>query len=265
MQFSLAPQAEAAGYSLLAFDSIGSTNSEALDRARQGTPGPLWVVSPHQRSGRGRRGRAWEGPPGNLAASLLLDVTCDPAVAATLGFVAGLAVEQALRISLPALEHGSRLRLKWPNDVLLDGAKLVGILLESEMMMGGRRIVVVGIGINVVAYPENAPYRATSLAASGAHLSAPSLFETLSATWLACHAQWRDGDGLPEIRRQWLTRAAGVGEAVAINTGSEIIRGTFETIDDAGQLVVRQADGSLKTITAGDVHFGAAATAKDPS
>lgn len=265
MRFTLAPQAEAFGYSLIAFEQIGSTNTEALERARSGETRPLWIVSHHQVSGRGRRGRAWIAPPGNLAASLLLQVECEPAVAATLGFVAGLAIDEALRTSVPALQQGDRLKLKWPNDVLLDGAKLVGILLESEVLPGGRRVVVIGMGVNVVAHPQDAPYPVTALAAAGSTIDAAGLFETLSATWLTWYARWQNGEGMPDIRRQWLTRAAGLGEPVAIRFGDETVRGNFETIDDSGQLVVLRPDGQRTTITAGDVHFGSAASARDQS
>ena len=144
-RFLLAPTRRREGYRLEAHDTVGSTNALALERARAGDPGKLWIVSKQQESGRGRRGRAWATPQGNLAATLLLVTDCDLALAATLGFVAGLALADALDAVVPdgriaiAPDGGSgagrnRFELKWPNDVLADGAKLAGILLESAML-----------------------------------------------------------------------------------------------------------------------------------
>jgi len=255
MRFSLAPQAEAAGYRLLAFDVVeGSTNTDAMERARAGAEANLWVVTAHQRGGRGRRGRSWEGPRGNLAASLLVEPRCEPGMTATIGFVAGAALHEAVRICAPHLADG--LRVKWPNDLLINGGKASGMLLESEVLPRGRRVVVIGMGVNVAAAPEGAPYAVASLQQAGAHVNAASLFEALSAIWLEYFALWDNARGMARIRDAWLARAHGVGGPVAIQFGDEVIRGVFETIDAAGQLVVRLPTGEARTITAGDVHFG---------
>lgn len=255
MRFTLAPQAEASGYRLLGFDVVeGSTNTVAMEHARDGAPGNLWVVTAHQRSGRGRRGRVWQAPRGNLAASLLVELECDPGVMATVGFVAGLALHEAARVCAPHLASG--LRLKWPNDLLLNGAKTSGMLLESEVVGRGRRCVVIGIGVNIVASPEGAPYPVASLGEAGAHVDAASFFEVLSATWLEYFAFWDNGNGMDRIRQEWLSRAHGVGGPVSIQFGDDIINGIFETIDATGQLVVRTSAGEARTITAGDVYFG---------
>lgn len=225
-----------------------------MERARAGAEGNFWVVTSHQRNGRGRRGRSWQAPRGNLAASLLVEPQCDPGVTATIGFVAGLALHEAVRICAPHLVEG--LRLKWPNDLLLNGGKASGMLLESEVLGHGRRVVVIGIGVNVIAAPEGAPYPVASLQQSGAHVNAASVFEALSATWLEYFALWDNGRGMARVREEWLARAHGVGGPVAIQFGEEVIRGTFETIDANGQLVVRTSPGETRTITAGDVYFG---------
>lgn len=254
MRFTLAPQAEASGYRLLSFDVVeGSTNTDAMERARDGAAGNLWIVTDHQRNGRGRRGRAWQAPRGNLAASLLVDLQCDPGVMATIGFVAGLALHEAARVCAPHLASG--IRLKWPNDLLLNGAKASGMLLESEVV-GRRRCVVIGIGVNIIAAPEGAPYPVASLAAAGSHVNAASFFEVLSATWLEYFAFWDNGRGMDRIRQEWLARAHGVGGPVSIQFGADVITGIFETIDATGQLVVRTSAGTARTITAGDVYFG---------
>jgi BirA family biotin operon repressor/biotin-[acetyl-CoA-carboxylase] ligase len=271
MPFALGPRATAGGYRLAAYETIGSTSTEALARARAGDPGRLWVVSGEQTAGHGRRGRAWQTQSGNLAASLLLRLPSSATASATLGFAAGLALEAAIRACAPdvalklALDEtsgpGARLRLKWPNDVLLDGAKVAGILLEALTMPGAENSVVIGIGVNVLHAPEGMPYPATSLAACGAAVTAEELFTSLAEAWVEQEALWDAGRGFGAIRRTWLERATGIGAPVAVQLGGEVLRGTFETIDADGRLVVRASDGSARTIAAGDVHFGAAATA----
>jgi BirA family biotin operon repressor/biotin-[acetyl-CoA-carboxylase] ligase len=276
MEFELGGKAQENGYRLAAFPTIGSTNAEALARARAGDLGRLWVVSPEQTAGRGRRGRSWSTPVGNLAASLLLIVEEHPSVAATLGFVAGLALDEALRMVAPSLavrialdgmEGGAvsareRLQLKWPNDVLLDGAKLAGILLEAEPLGGKRLAVIIGIGANVVEAPAGLPYPATSLRALNIPVDAANLFRALSDAWAVLERIWNNGRGFETIRRLWLDRAAGLGERVAVRAGDGVMSGIFETIDERGRLLVRGDDGATRTIAAGDVHFGAVATAR---
>src|SRR5213076_1050955 len=264
MAFSLGPRAASAGYRLAAFDRIGSTNAEAMARARDGERGPMWFVTSEQTAGRGRRHRPWIAPRGNLASSILEVVDVSPAVAATLGFAAGVALEAALqKVSIEASLRSAgsdhmKFSLKWPNDVLAGRQKLAGILLEAEAVAGDRLAVVVGIGTNVVAAPEGTPTPATSLAALGVHISAEELFATLSDTWAQFRGTWDNGRGFSEIRRLWLERAAGLGQKVAIQAGGSAVEGTFDTIDDTGCLIVRTADGKLVPISAGDVYFGSA-------
>src|SRR5712671_5116069 len=262
MAFALGPRAISAGYRLAAFDSIGSTNAEALTRARDGERGPMWFVTSEQTAGRGRRHRPWIAPRGNLASSILEVVDVPPAVAATLGFAAGLATETALqKVSIEASLRSAgsddmKFWLKWPNDVLAGRQKLAGILLEAEAMADQRLAVVVGIGTNVVAAPEGTPTPATSLAALGVHIGAEELFAVLSDCWAEFRGIWDQGRGFSEIRRLWLQRAAGLGQPVAIQSGGSTVEGIFDTIDEAGCLVVRTSDGRLVPISAGDVHFG---------
>lgn len=272
MAFTLAPTAVSEGFRLEAHDTVGSTNALALERARAGDPGRLWVVARKQESGRGRRGRPWATPEGNLAATLLLVVDAELRLAATLGFVAGLALSDALDAVVPkgrisiGLDGGSgqgrnRFELKWPNDVLASGAKLAGILLESAVLDdGGGLAVAVGIGVNVVAYPDDLPYPATSLTALGASCDADTLFLALSDAWSENARLWNDGRGLAAVRRRWLDRAAGLGSEVAVRIDGNVVRGTFETIDEDCRFVIRDGNGSARTIAAGDVHFGAVAS-----
>src|SRR3979490_137434 len=138
MTFSLGPRAASAGYRLATFDHIGSTNTEALARARGGERGPIWLVTSEQTAGRGRRNRPWIAPRGNLASSILEVIDVSPAVAATLGFAAGLALEAALqKVSIEASLRAAgsdfmKFSLKWPNDVLAGRQKLAGTLLAAQ-------------------------------------------------------------------------------------------------------------------------------------
>jgi BirA family biotin operon repressor/biotin-[acetyl-CoA-carboxylase] ligase len=267
MTFTLGPRAISAGYRLAAFDQTGSTNAEAMARARDGEYGPMWFVTSEQTAGRGRRHRPWVAPRGNLASSILEVIDVSPAVAATLGFAAGLALETALqKVSVEASLRSAgsddmKYSLKWPNDVLAGRQKLAGILLEAEAVPGGRLAVVVGIGTNVVAAPEGTPTPATSLAKLGVQVGAEDLFAELSDAWAGYRGIWDNGRGFGEIRRLWLERAAGLGQPVAVQTGTASVEGTFDTIDEQGCLIVRKADGHLVPISAGDVYFGSAASA----
>jgi BirA family biotin operon repressor/biotin-[acetyl-CoA-carboxylase] ligase len=267
MVFSLGPKALSAGYRLAAFDSTGSTNVEAMDRARSGERGPMWFVTSEQTAGRGRRHRPWIAPRGNLASSILEVMDVSPAVAATLGFAAGLALEAAIaRVSMEALlrSPGSEemtYQLKWPNDLLAGQKKLAGILLEAEAVADNRLAVVVGIGTNVIAAPEGTPTPATSLAALGVHVGAEELFGALSDAWTDYRGIWDNGRGFGEIRTRWLDRAAGLGQPVAVQSAGAAISGIFDTIDDTGCLIIRTADGKHVPVSAGDVYFGSAASA----
>src|SRR5581483_3248080 len=230
MSFVLGPIAASRGYRLVAFDEAGSTNTEAMARARQGERGPVWFVTDLQTAGRGRRHRPWIAPRGNLASSILEVMTVQPAVAATLGFAAGLALERALAtLSVEAAMRspGSddlKFSLKWPNDVLAGRQKLAGILLEAEAVPGGLAVVV-GIGTNVVAAPTDTPTPATSLKALGIDVGAEELFAALSDGWAEFRGIWDHGRGFGEVRRLWLERAAGLGQAVAVKSGGEPIEG----------------------------------------
>jgi BirA family biotin operon repressor/biotin-[acetyl-CoA-carboxylase] ligase len=273
-EFALGHKARAAGYRLRGYDSIGSTNSEALAAASAGDPGGIWFAARQQTEGRGRRGRQWESPHGNLAATLLIVPEADPTLAATLGFVAGVSLSTALSAILPGglvkigidgadgLDDNSRIALKWPNDVLADGAKLAGILLEASKLPDGRHAIAIGFGVNAVAAPQGLPYPATSLVELGVSRTAEDVFEALSDAWVDVFGVWNDGHGIGDVLKQWRASAAGIGAPVAVNQNGEVLRGIFETIDDAGRLIVRADDNRRIAITAGDVHFGATASAR---
>jgi BirA family biotin operon repressor/biotin-[acetyl-CoA-carboxylase] ligase len=255
MPFALGPRAAQAGYHLAGYDSIGSTNTEALQRIRSGERGPLWIAARAQTEGRGRRGRAWSTQDGNLAASLLIVVNLPLSTAATLGFVAGLALWRAIE----NCTQGLSIALKWPNDILASDRKLAGILLESETI-DGHAAVVIGMGVNVVSAPSDLPFPAVSLAALQQVTSAEHVFAELSDAWIEFYALWDNGRGLEAIRSQWLSRAAGLNKDISIRTGDTVLNGIFRTLDEQGRLVLQMADGALVPVTAGDVYFGPAAT-----
>lgn len=272
MPFVLGPNALAAGYRLFSYDTIGSTSTEAMALARAGDRGRVWLASLEQTAGHGRRGRQWQTPPGNLAASVFVRTTASISRAATLGFVGGLALHDALSELAPdlavrmALDHGEspakgRLALKWPNDLVADdGKKVAGILLQAVDLGRGEVGVIAGIGVNVVAAPEGVPVPVTSLLGLGNRITAEELFAEIAEAWVAHERRWDNGKGLDAIRRLWLERASGLGEEVAVRTDAGVTRGIFETIDEEGCLVVRASDGSARRVTAGEVHFGAAAS-----
>jgi BirA family biotin operon repressor/biotin-[acetyl-CoA-carboxylase] ligase len=268
--FWLGPRAVERGYRLNSFDSVGSTSTEAVRAAAVGDVGDVWFCALQQTAGRGRRGRAWQTVHGNLAASLLVVLNSDPAHAATLGFVAGVALSRALSKIVPGavLKTGldgasgttARIALKWPNDVLADGAKLAGILLEAQKHPDGGMAIIVGFGVNVVAAPEGLPYPATSLRTLGVDVGAEAVFEALSDAWVDCFEDWNRGDGISDILSLWRQSAAGIGGEVAVAMDDRVVRGIFETIDEAGRLIVRANDNRRIAITAGDVHFGTTAS-----
>jgi BirA family biotin operon repressor/biotin-[acetyl-CoA-carboxylase] ligase len=246
----LDPRASAAGVRLLAYAEIDSTNAEALRLKRQGQHGPLWIAAERQSAGRGRRGRKWSSIPGNLHATLLLT---DPGPAEhwpQLSFVAALAVHDAVVEVAPEIRP--MLELKWPNDLLLSGAKFSGILIEGE---GSEEegAVAIGIGINCTAHPAAAAYPATDLAAGGVNVSATTLFAALSVKMPGRLAQWNLGNGFGTIRADWLARAAGIGEDIRVGLADRELAGRFEGLDEAGCLVLIAPDGAKVVIAAGDV------------
>ena len=245
------PDPTAAGARIVRHAELGSTNAEALRLATEGEGGPLWVVADRQTAGRGRRGRTWISQPGNLYASLLLS---DPAPAALwpqLSFVAALAVHDAVDAVDPGRTR--QIALKWPNDLLLAGAKFAGILIEGSRTREVG-VVVIGIGVNCASHPEGTDYPATHLEG----VPPDRLLAALSAKMLARLAQWSRGEGFAEIRADWLARAAGLGEELRVALPDREVVGRFEALDPSGTLVLRQADGTAATIAAGDVFLGAA-------
>jgi BirA family biotin operon repressor/biotin-[acetyl-CoA-carboxylase] ligase len=248
----LSPDAEAAGFRLAVRAQTGSTNDDALQAARDGDPGRLWIVAERQTAGRGRHGRPWTSPEGNVYASLLLVDPCAMCDAPQLGFVTGLAAHDA---AAALLGEGRGLALKWPNDLLLDGAKLAGILLEAQAVGSGRVLAVaIGCGVNVATSPEGTPYPATHLMAHSPAADRGSLFEALSAAMAARLAQWDHGQGFAAIRRDWLDRAAGLGREVRLRLPGAERAGRFTGLDEHGRIQLETSSG-IEILDAGDLFF----------
>jgi BirA family biotin operon repressor/biotin-[acetyl-CoA-carboxylase] ligase len=240
---------------VVVLDEIDSTNAEARRRAEAGEAGPLWLLGLRQTAGRGRRGRAWETGEGNLAATYLFHTDKPPAEAAQVSFVAALAVADMLAEYVPA----SLISLKWPNDPMLGGLKVSGILVESGASSQGGLWIAVGIGVNLRRTPIDAERPATSIAT---YRESPpphpteaievlvGAFERWYRTWTAL--------GFPAVADAWTARAHGLGEPCTARLGTETVEGIAEGLDGDGALRLRLDDGRVRRITAGDVFFGAA-------
>ena len=231
------------------------TNAEARRRALAGEPGPLWIWSARQSQGRGRGGREWVSQPGNLFASLLIGLNCPLRVASQLALVAGIVAFDTIA-KLIAYEGRSEVLLKWPNDVLLAGEKVAGMLLEN---VGGtndnRSVVVIGTGINLASHPENLPQPAVSLATYGMTVTPADALEALAASTVEWLDRWGEGACFPTIRRAWLDRAGPTGRPLTVRVGSQEAEGVYGGLDADGALRLLMPGGGEYRVTAGDVFF----------
>ena len=243
------------GYRLVRLETVDSTNAEARRRAKAGEPGPLWIWSARQSQGRGRGGREWISHHGNLFASLLIGVNCPMRVAGQLALVAGIVAYDTIA-KLIAYEGRSELLLKWPNDVLLSGEKLCGMLLESVgSPVENRSVVVIGTGINLANHPEDLPQPAVSLAAYGMTVTPDDALEVLAATTHEWLGRWGEGSCFPTIRRAWLDRAGPTGRPLCVRINGEEMEGVYGGLDADGALRLIAQDGREHRIAAGDVFF----------
>jgi BirA family biotin operon repressor/biotin-[acetyl-CoA-carboxylase] ligase len=212
----------------------GSTNDDVAALAREGAPEGIWLRAERQTAGKGRQGRAWQSPHGNLHASTLVRLRPDDPPAPTLALVAAVALHEVVK------GHGANARIKWPNDLLVEGAKLAGILLERK-----GEAVIIGFGVNLAYHPQDLDRPATSLHPP----VAPDLFlERLVAAFGAWLGRWRV-EGLAPVRGAWLAAAHPVGTPLVTHEGG----GTFDGLDESGALRLRSADGAVRVIHAGDV------------
>ncbi len=240
------------GYSLRAFDCLDSTNAECARLAGAGELGHIWVMAATQSAGRGRRGRAWVSRSGNLFASLLYAIDCNLAQASQLSFVAALAVRDVVA---DMLQSNEAVACKWPNDILVGGRKIAGILLETAGQGGASPShVIIGIGINLIHHPDNPHFPATSLTDEGLSDSAPTdVMERLILSMCHWIAIWKD-HGFTRIRSAWKEQASGLGKEIIVRLPEAELRGQFVDLDKDGALILA-LEGERRHITAGDVFF----------
>jgi BirA family biotin operon repressor/biotin-[acetyl-CoA-carboxylase] ligase len=239
------------GFALRAYDSLPSTNDEAKRLAAEDAPHGTIVWARTQSAGRGRRGRAWESPAGNLYATVLLRIAIPVDRATQAGFVAALALAETAEVLLPP---GAEVRCKWPNDVLVGGDKVAGILLESALGPDGALAwLVIGCGLNCQSHPANSRWPATDLAAKGANVPpVAAVLERLVAALDAWLAHWQR-DGFGPVRDAWLARGYGVGDTIRLEQGDTEIDGRFAGLDDDGALLLERPDGTVAAMRSGEV------------
>jgi BirA family biotin operon repressor/biotin-[acetyl-CoA-carboxylase] ligase len=234
------------GHSVLHVERIDSTNAEARRRATAGDYGPIWIWADEQTGGRGRQGRSWVSEPGNLYATFLFPLPAQLTAAPQLALVAALAIRDAVVEFRPDLSP----LIKWPNDILVNGAKLSGIL--AEIVNADPPVVAIGCGINVAHAPLNLPYPATAL---GNGMEPGELLAVLDRTLSRRISMWDGGRGFDRLRADWRAHALGIGRPCRARTQGSDIVGRFVDIAADGALIIESQDGGSALVRAGDVEF----------
>jgi len=232
------------------YDLVGSTNDLARERAEAGALAGLVIRADRQDAARGRRGRSWSAPPGNLYCSMVLRPQQPTAVIATLSFVTVTALGDVLAELLPqrAVRH------KWPNDLLVEGCKISGILLESAGATSTERpALVIGLGVNIISHPDQTLYPVTDIVAQGGTaISATDLLDRFLARFAHHYDAWEQG-GFPAILPAWRARAIGIGSEIVVRLDTETLTGKFTDIDADGTLLLEQSGSGTRRIAAGDI------------
>lgn len=242
-------------YRLVSHERVASTSDEAKTLAISGAAAGTLVWARMQSAGRGRQGRGWVSPAGNLYASLILRPAVSVAAAAQLSFVAALAVGNACLAQAPE----AAIAFKWPNDVLLGGRKLAGILLELQASAAGAiEWLVIGIGINLATYPVDVEFKATALSATGADAAPDAMLPVLAEAFLDWYERWQEGAGFATIRAAWLARAYGLGQPIRVRLPGSSLDGIFAGLDTDGTLLLDSPAGR-RCIAAGEVFPAVAA------
>lgn len=240
------------GVGRLLLDTVDSTNEEARRQAAQGAPGPLWIMARRQTAARGRRGRAWIAPEGNLSATCLLRPEGPPARVALTSFAACLAVAELFETLAPQ----ATVALKWPNDALVNGRKAAGVLLESAGAGARLDWLAVGVGVNLAHHPDPEPdaWPPTSVARETGAAPPPETALELLAGAFARWSALLDAQGFAPLRAAWLARAARLGQKVTARLPDATVEGVFADLDPTGALVLSQG-GAMRRIQAADVYF----------
>ncbi len=231
-------------FHITAFDAVGSTSDEAKARARDGAPHGTVIRANEQTGGRGRRGNTWSSPKGNLYLSIVLHPDIAASQAGQLSFVAATALADAVALLVP----GADVALKWPNDLLLDGKKAAGILLETETKDSRIDWVVLGMGVNIAKAPDYA----AKLNDASDGIDPDTLMDAVLAALHNRYARWLV-DGFAQIRADWLARAAGLGGRITVRLPDSELEGVFAGLDDDGTLLLEQDGGAQKRIASGEV------------
>ncbi|MEM9575126.1 MAG: biotin--[acetyl-CoA-carboxylase] ligase [Pseudomonadota bacterium] len=232
---------------------VGSTNEDLFVYAKtEENVDRLWLTAGQQMSGKGRRGRNWMSPVGNFHGSLYLSKPCEIQELGFFPLVCAVAVQRAIA---SVLESNTRqVQIKWPNDILVDGAKICGMLIEASHQKD-HVDVVIGCGINLVAHPHDTPYPATNLKDLGANASTSEMLFHLASSFDEILTQWDRGNGNGTILQLWKDHARGIGEKTIVNLANGQIEGIFEGINANGVLLLREPSGKLNEISAGDIFY----------
>jgi len=237
------------GYRLIAREAVGSTNDEARDLIAAGAAQGAVIWAESQTAGRGRHGRDWVSPPGNLYCSIIMRPKVEQSHLSEISFVAALAVRDAITAVLP---RDVAVELKWPNDVLASGRKVAGILVEAERLPDeARTALIVGVGVNIVSAPREASYPATCISALARAPRVSRLLSSLVAA-LDRRVELWTRNGFTAIRQEWMDHAYGVGGQVTSSTG---ISGTFTGLDETGAIIIAMTDGEQRRLVSGSVRF----------
>lgn len=236
---------------VLHLDECASTNAEAMRLTLSGEPGPFWITAERQTGGRGRQGRSWVSPPGNLSASLFIRLACEPAVATQLSLVAGLALWEAVS-SFP-MPVDTQVRLKWPNDLLIGHAKCAGILVETSIVDVRQLACVIGFGVNIQSPPEGVDRDVTALSAHGIEADRSTLLGRLDETLGQRLADWRLGAGFQVICNAWQRHAGEPGQPIAVNAAGQRLAGRYAGLDQDGALLLKESGGTIRRIAFGEI------------
>ncbi|MEI6573597.1 MAG: biotin--[acetyl-CoA-carboxylase] ligase [Alphaproteobacteria bacterium] len=239
------------GFTLEHHETVGSTNDLAMDHLRRGGASRHFVIAASQSGGRGRLGRQWVSKPGNLYASLALIDPAPQPLAFQLGFVAALTIHETL---LALGLDNDCVSLKWPNDVLVDGRKISGILVEGTPLADGHIGVVIGCGINVAHHPSETLYPVTNLTEAGISTSVDDVFAAFAQAFDKTLALYRGGMGFAVIREAWLGASHGLGGPIVVRDRKEERQGMFKGLDPEGRLLLEQS-GAIVPVIAGDVFY----------
>lgn len=240
------------GITHFAFGDVGSTNDEAFRLAAEYDLDTFFVTGKRQLAGRGRRGRPWVSEAGNLYVSVFLKAPAKAEKCAELSFVSAIALNEAISNCID--DNAGSCQIKWPNDILWNGSKISGLLLEARSD-GDAMNIVVGMGVNCTHHPDDTPYPVTNFRAEGFDLGPDQLFAALMPSYLDNLAIWSGGRGFDVIRSKWLARACGVGDEIIVRLDGEELNGVFRDLNDQGHLILMQSGGRERIIAAGDVFF----------